>query len=138
MIIEFFHQFVPPKSTFQQRNKNYVKTKNAKLANAIYQAVLEQHAPQKPLDGEIILEVTLIWPHTKKSKQKAIQRNLGLLPKTTKPDGINCMKGIEDIMTKLKYWNDDAIVYDEHVRRYYGVVPGMYVKVQSQEGEGEK
>jgi Holliday junction resolvase RusA-like endonuclease len=36
-----------------------------------------------------------------------------------------------DIMTKLKYWTDDALVASEIIEKFYSKVPGIYVRIES-------
>ena len=113
---------VPPKSTFQQRNKNFVKTPAARLAFAQWQAILEYFVPEKPFEGPLEFRLVVTFPN--------VGRKRGTHPKTTRPDGCNILKGVEDIMTKLGYWHDDNQLVIETVERWYGDYPGVLIQIK--------
>lgn len=131
MKIEFFKQFVPPKTTVQQRRQNkqggYLHC-SGRVAAATWKAVLEQHKPPHTIQGPIRITIALTWPHTARTRRIA-----AAVPKTTRPDGDNLIKMIKDIMTKLGYWNDDAQVYSETIERFYGEIPGVFVRIEAEE-----
>ena len=124
-MIEFFWEGFPPKSTFQQRDKNFHKTPAARLAFAQWRAILEQGVPAHPLQGALSFKLVLTWPFPKSMKTTSV-----VIPKTTRPDGVNILKGVEDIMTKLGYWQDDNQLAIETVERWYGMFPGVLVQIQ--------
>lgn len=131
MKIEFFHEFVPPKTTVQERRQNksggYLH-EAGRIAKATWRAVLEQHRPPQPLEGPVKMTIIITWPHTQRSRKQ----NLGLpVPKITRPDGDNLIKMIKDVMTLLSYWKDDAQVYSETVERWHGEIPGVAVKIKN-------
>ena len=125
--VDLFWEGIPPKSTFQQRDKNFHPTACARLAMAQWQAILEQTIPDEPLQGPLEFRMILTWPHTAESKREADRTGRSAVRKTTRPDGSNILKGVEDIMTRLGYWNDDAQLCIEHVERWYGIVPGVVI-----------
>lgn len=47
----------------------------------------------------------------------------------TKPDTDNLQKALKDVMTKLGYWEDDALVCVEQVEKLWADVPGIYVRI---------
>ena len=50
--------------------------------------------------------------------------------KTTRPDGVNIMKGVEDVMTELGYWKDDAVLAIETVERWHGDLSGIMIIIE--------
>lgn len=120
----FFWTGIPPKSTFQQRDKNFHRTPCSRLAFAQWQAILEQFVPPVPYDGALSFRLVLTWPFP---QGKTHDRSA--VPKTTRPDGVNILKGVEDIMTSLKYWYDDNQLSIEIVERYYGEYPGVLLEI---------
>lgn len=131
-ILSFFWDGVPPKSTFQQRDRNFHLTPNARLAKAQFTAILEKFVPEKPLDGTLGIHLGITWPHTMKTEKM----NNGMpVRKTTRPDGVNILKGVEDIMTALGYWKDDNILAVEHVERWHGDMPGIFIRITDEEEE---
>jgi len=85
--------------------------------------MLEQHRPEKPLEGALELRVICYLPipksKTKKFKAAAIA---GEERPTGKPDCDNMLKNIEDIMEGIFYRNDSQIV-TETVHKFYSGNP---------------
>ena len=110
--IEFHELFDIPSATPQQRKlhgKASYPSRSLSLARASWQALLEKHAPPEPLDGPLKIRVRLYY-HVKTKEMKVDY-------KTTRPDGVNILKLIEDVMTKCGYWHDDAQLSVEEVHR---------------------
>ena len=122
-----FWEGVPPKSTFQQRDRSFHRTANARLAFAQWQAILEKFAPKVPLEGALAFRLALTWPHT---RETAKARDGAPVRKTTRPDGVNILKGVEDIMTSLGYWKDDNQLAVETVERWHGEMPGVLIEIR--------
>lgn len=112
--IEFHEPFDIPSATPQQRKlhgKASYPSRSLSLARASWQALLEKHAPPEPLSGPLKIIVRLYY-HVKKTKEMEVDY------KTTRPDGVNILKLIEDVMTKCGYWHDDAQLSVEEITRY--------------------
>lgn len=139
MKIEFFHEFTPPTATAQGRRQNthggyqHAAGRNAK---AIFQAIFEKHVQEKPLRGALVLKVVATWPHTKESAQRARKTGRIAVPKTTRPDGDNYLKLLKDAVMDAGLIVDDANIYDEQIKRYYGELPGISVQLW-EEDNGE-
>lgn len=121
--IEFFTECEPPTSTAQQR-QFFAKGKSAltpksKLAAATWQAIVEQHAPAKPIEGPIAVSITLTWQGEGMPK-----------PRTKKPDLDNSVKLLLDAMTKAGYWKDDAKISFLTLAKFDGELPGVYICVE--------
>ena len=50
--------------------------------------------------------------------------------KITKPDTDNLNKMLKDEMTRLKFWEDDALVASEIIEKFWADVPGIFVNVE--------
>ncbi|MBE6902906.1 MAG: RusA family crossover junction endodeoxyribonuclease, partial [Ruminococcaceae bacterium] len=50
--------------------------------------------------------------------------------KLTKPDTDNLNKLLKDCMTKLGFWKDDALVASEIIEKFYGEIPGVYIRIE--------
>lgn len=118
---------IPPKSTFQQRDRNFHQTANARLAMAQWQAILEPYKPPKPFTGPLSFRMVITWPHTRETEKQNGGRPVW---KTTRPDGVNILKGVEDIMTRLGYWPDDNQLAIETVERWHGDMAGVYFCIE--------
>lgn len=123
-MICFFHECNPPTSTAQQRQffgkGKTALTPAAKKASATWQAIVEQHKPDKPLQGPLEVRLLVSW------LKKGFDRNV---PKTSKPDVDNLAKLILDAMTKAEYWQDDKQVYDLRITKFDGPIGGLAVVV---------
>ena len=90
--------------------------------------LLERHIPEHVINTPIKVsyEFTFPWKKTESKKNLA----LGRIPKITKPDCDNMVKGLQDILTNLVFWRDDCLVYDLHVTKYYGDRPGIDILIE--------
>lgn len=114
----YMHFETMPKGTAQQKGvyvrngRPYFYTKDkVENAKALFMAELFPHRPKKPVEGPVKLTVFLHFDVKNKS--------LWGKPKTTKPDTDNYLKLLKDCMTEAGFWTDDALVVDEHVKKYY-------------------
>jgi len=53
--------------------------------------------------------------------------------KTSKPDTDNMIKLPKDVMTKLGFWTDDAIVVSEITEKFWAARPGVYMVIEQLE-----
>lgn len=110
MKIEIKAPFAIPSGTPQQRRhgsagKTY-KSKSLSFATASWKALLEQYAPVLPYDEPMRIVVTLNYHSPTKNSYK-----------TTRPDGVNLLKLIEDCMASCRYFTDDKFLVDERIIR---------------------
>ena len=50
--------------------------------------------------------------------------------RTTKPDTDNLQKLLKDCMTRVGFWEDDALVASEIVEKFWSQVPGIYIRIE--------
>lgn len=129
MEIEFFMPMIPPTVTHQEKritaknNKPIVyEDERLKDARQKLTAHLSQHRISQPLVGAVRLMVKWCFPIAAKHKHGEY--------KTTKPDTDNLQKLLKDVMTKLGFWKDDALVCSEIVEKFYSDVPGIYIRLE--------
>lgn len=131
--IEFHEPFDIPSATPQQRKvhgKISYPSKSLSLARASWRAFLERHAPSSPLDGPLMLSVELHYHKRMKLNEMRF--------KTTRPDGVNLLKLIEDVMTECGYWHDDRQLSVEQITRYiWGDEEKVHVQIFRLGGEDE-
>lgn len=72
---------------------------------------MKKYAPKEQLTGPIKLEICVYFDTKTRSKWGKY--------KTTRPDCDNFVKEIQDVMTLLKFWKDDAQVVDLRVVKIY-------------------
>ena len=78
--------------------------------------------PKKPIEGPIKLEVVFGF---KAKRKKDI-----LKWKTTRPDTDNMVKTIKDVMTAMRYWNDDSQVVHESCKKMFCENPGILITIE--------
>lgn len=93
---------------------------------------LNRLASVKPPDfpiiyGPVQLVVRFVYPAGKRKETGVGQW------RTARPDTDNMIKLLKDCMTKLRFWGDDAQVCRELVEKFYGRVPGIYIKIDALE-----
>jgi Holliday junction resolvase RusA-like endonuclease len=132
---EFFMPMIPPTTTFQQKEIRVVWSKQKKkyipavydsaelkAARSKLQAHLAKHVPAEKYTGAVRLITKWLFPITGKHYDGEY--------KTTKPDTDNLQKLLKDVMTKLGYWTDDALVVSEIIEKFWADVPGIYIKIE--------
>ena len=88
-----------------------------------------EQAPEKLIEGPIVLEVKVYRPIPKSfSKKKRAEAENGLIRPTTKPESDNYLKGIKDAL-KSVIWKDDSQVVDFYVSKFYSEKPRVEIKV---------
>lgn len=129
MVIEFFMPMAKvPTTTHQEQKVTAVNGKpvfyeppEVKAARQKLSAYLGQHVPEEPFCSAVRLTVKWCFPRG---------RHRDGAYKTTKPDTDNLQKLLKDVMTKLGYWMDDALVASEIVEKFWAELPGIYIRVE--------
>lgn len=49
--------------------------------------------------------------------------------KDTRPDVDNSVKGLLDVMTKMRFWNDDSQICKLHIDKTYSEKPGILIDI---------
>jgi Holliday junction resolvase RusA-like endonuclease len=135
-MIQFHLAIVPPKATSQGAGKRiaiirgkpmFFKNQKAKSAENDLTLLASRHAPEKPMEGPVNLMIHFTWPWRASESKKT--RALGRIHHTSKPDCSNAVKMLEDVLTKLRFWNDDNQVASLQVSKYWGDEPGITVSI---------
>ena len=129
MAIEFFMSMANvPTATHQEKQVRVVNGKpvfyepaEVKAARQKLTAYLGQHVPEQPFCCGVRLMVKWCFPKG---------RHKNGTYKTTKPDTDNLQKMLKDVMTKLKFWEDDAQVASEIVEKFWSDIPGIYIRIE--------
>lgn len=90
--------------------------------------MMKKYRPKEPSDRPIRLVVCLYFDISKPKK-------LWGTYKTTRPDCDNYVKEIKDVMTDLKFWNDDAQVVDLRVIKRYSEKATIYISMEELDDE---
>ncbi len=87
------------------------KTKDQQANERTLEACLMQHAPDKPLEGPLVLEFVAALPVGKSDSKKLREAKLtGMVSPEKKPDTDNLCKQLLDACTRLQFWADDCQV----------------------------
>ena len=126
--MDFFIAMIPPTVTHQEKQVHVVKGKpvfyepqELKSARTKLEAYLAQHKPDQKYIGPVELISTWCFPVSGKHKNGE--------PMTNKPDTDNLVKLLNDCMTKVGFWKDDAQVTRDIVEKFWADIPGIYIKV---------
>ena len=127
---------VPPTATAQQKGvfvRNgrahfFVKAK-VKEAENFLAVLLKEFAPPRPLVGAVELRATWCFPY-RKSEPKWRTATGDYLPHTTRPDLDNLEKGLLDVMTRLRFWEDDSQVAQKKTNKAWGSRPFLEIHVR--------
>lgn len=84
--------------------------------------VAQEHAPEKLLDGAIVVRMDFYLPRPK-SLPKRVSHH------TKKPDVSKLLRAAEDALTGI-IWTDDSRIVDAHPRKFYGDPPRVEIEVQ--------
>lgn len=116
----------PPRTTHQSgtriSGKHTYKTKALKEAELYLEESLKPHVPGEPIDGPI--ELVCTWGfEASNSRQNHCW-------KTTKPDTDNMQKTLKDVMTRMGFWKDDALVVHETCKKIWTDQPGIQIEIK--------
>lgn len=128
---------IPPKKTHQSsmrvfKNKSTGKMfvgrdKKGTQTESDLMSLLLPHQPEEPLQGALILKVD--WIYAWRTSEPKKNKKNGILPCVTKPDCDNLAKQLQDCMTKLRFWEDDAQIFQLIFSKYYGDSTGISIEI---------
>ena len=126
-MIEFFMPMIPPTVTYQEKQVNF-KTRTfyeppkLKIARSKLIDSLVQYKPDRKLRGPLRLIVKWCFPirQTKSDGQY----------KDTKPDLDNAQKLLQDCMTTVGFWKDDAQISSLICEKFWADIPGIYIRIE--------
>lgn len=128
---EFFMEMIPPTATHQQQGHtvdkrgihHFYKRGNGE-AEARLTAGLIKNIPERPYEKPV--KVTVKWYFPLKARHKDNE------PYVNKPDVDNLCKSLFDIMTKLRFWNDDKQIFSCIIEKFWSERPEIYIRIEEQ------
>ena len=137
---------IPIEPVAQMRARHgTIRTKTGKVISKTYKADVQegreetlktyllQYQPAMPLTGALVLGVKAYFSiPTSWSKKKQAQAAAGELRHTKKPDLSNVLKHVEDCLSQMLFWKDDALVveYLPGTGKYYSDRPRWEVEIR--------
>lgn len=130
--MEFFVPMIPPTCTEQEKRVKFVNGKY------YFYDKSEVKAAKAKLISHIGKFQPKITPRYKSSVRLIVKWCFPINGNThkdgewkiTKPDTDNLNKMLKDVLTKLGFWKDDAIVCSEIIEKFWAVYPGIYIKIE--------
>ncbi|MGN0851830.1 MAG: RusA family crossover junction endodeoxyribonuclease [Kiritimatiellia bacterium] len=126
---------VPPTATAQQKGAyvaggrvRFYKKEKVRIAENLLASMLKDYQPKEPINEAVNVSVVFCFPY-RKNERKHIVRNGLIVPHTTRPDLDNMEKALLDTLTRLGFWNDDALVCSKHTRKQRGPVPFIRIDI---------
>ena len=110
--------------------KSYTPKNTVNYETLVKELFIMNHPDHVPIDGPVIMELT-IWQQIPKSMSqvKIKATKLGLLRPTTKPDIDNVIKIICDALNGLAYVDDNRIVHLT-ANKFYSDKPRVLVTIK--------
>lgn len=136
--IKFRLDCIPPKSTGQaglrilkrkdgSRFIGKIENSKSSIAKNELLTLIMPHRPRKPLEGAIRMDIKWIYPW--KSTEPKKNRVNGYKYCDKKPDCDNLTKLIQDQLSRLGFWIDDAQVAILHFEKMWADEPGIEVEI---------
>jgi Holliday junction resolvase RusA-like endonuclease len=137
-MIKFFIPCEPPRAT-AQGSSMILKARDGRMfigkpsrspamkAKRELTVLMAPFRPSVPFSGPLRLEVH--WTYPWLIKHRKADRELAWRPSETKPDCDNLCKILKDLMTDLRFWEDDSQVADLRIVKGYGDSPGIHILV---------
>lgn len=128
MATEFFLAMNPPTVTHQEHKVAVVKGRpvfydppELKAARQKLMAHLGGEVPEEPYRKGVRLITKWCFPDDGKHENGTYR--------ITKPDTDNLQKLLKDCMTRVGFWEDDALVASEIVEKFWAQIPGIYIRI---------
>jgi Holliday junction resolvase RusA-like endonuclease len=129
---------VPPTATAQQKGvfvrngrAHFFKKKKVAEAEDFLAALLAPHAPAEPLHGGIYLQARWCFPY-RQSERKSVTRTGREIPHTSRPDLDNLEKSLLDVLTRLRFWEDDARTFTKSTGKFWGPKPYLAIAIKTE------
>lgn len=129
---------VPPTATAQQKgvfvrygHAHFFTKQKVRDAEDFLAAMLAPHAPEEPLRGPVYFQARWCFPY-RKSERKSVTRRGTEIPHTSRPDLDNLEKNLLDVLTRLKFWDDDAKVFTKSTAKVWGPSPYLAIAIKTQ------
>ena len=131
MKTEFFLPMDPPTITHQEKKVHVIHGKpifyepdDLKYARQKLMAYLGQYIPERPYYSRVRLTVLWFFKETGKHKDGTYR--------DTKPDLDNLMKLLQDCMTQLHFWDDDALIVGLMTEKRWSSQPGILIRIEDE------
>lgn len=139
MLCSFWIPGEPPRSLSKNNKQLFVRdgracmtdSKTTAQSKRLITSQIARFRPKEPFAGALAVTIRFCyqWP----SGTTKATKNLGELPKATRPDVDGIASGVLDCMTALRFWTDDAQVSELTVSKTISDNPGFYIRIEKDE-----
>lgn len=127
---------VPPTATAQQKGacvrggrvRFFTKARVSRDADFLA-ALLLPHRPPAPFSGPVSFEAVWTFPWRRSERKSDVAAGVPL-PHASRPDLDNLEKLLLDVMTRLRFWEDDSLVAEKRTAKFRGPRPGIGIRVR--------
>ena len=130
---------VPPTATAQQKGvfvhngrAHFFTKQKVRDAEDFLAALLAPHAPAEPLRGGIYLQARWCFPY-RQSERKSVTKTGREIPHTSRPDLDNLEKSLLDVLTRLRFIEDDSKIYLKSTAKVWGPAPYLAIAIKTHE-----
>lgn len=137
-MIYFKLPIVPPTATAQQKGvfvrngrAHFFTKQKVRDAEDFLAAMIAPHVPEEPLAGPVYFQARWCFPY-RKSEPKRVTRAGLEIPHTSRPDLDNLEKNLLDVLTRLRFWEDDAQVFTKSTAKFWGPSPYLAIAIKTE------
>lgn len=136
MKVEIRLDCVPPTATAQQKGAfvlgghvRFFKKAKVRESEDFLAALLVRHVPPEPFACPVALTVRWVFPW-RKTERKSVVKAGADVPHISRPDLDNLEKNLLDVLTRLRFWEDDSLVCEKHTSKWRGARPGIEIEIE--------
>lgn len=129
---------VPPTATAQQKGvfvhngrAHFFTKQKVRDAEDFLAALLAPHAPAEPLRGGIYLQARWCFPY-RKSERKSVTNAGREIAHTVRPDLDNLEKALLDVLTRLRFYEDDSQIFTKSTAKVWGPKPYLAIALKTE------
>lgn len=129
---------VPPTATAQQKGvfvrngrAHFFTKQKVRDAEDFLAAMLAPHAPAVPLHGPVYFQARWCFPY-RKSEPKRVTAAGREIAHTVRPDLDNLEKALLDVLTRLRFWEDDSQVFTKSTAKFWGPSPYLAIALKTE------
>ena len=129
---------VPPTATAQQKgvfvrngHAHFFTKQKVRDAEDFLAALLAPHAPAEPLRGPVYFQARWCFPY-RKSEPKRVTNAGREIAHTVRPDLDNLEKSLLDVLTRLRYMEDDSQIFLKSTAKVLGPKPYLAIALKTE------
>ena len=132
-MIHVLLNITPPTATAQQKGvfvrngrAHFFTKEKVRDAEAFLSGLLAPYAPAEPMHGPVYFQARWCFPYRKSERNSVVRAGLEV-PHTSRPDLDNLEKNLLDVLTRLRFWEDDSQVFTKSTAKVWG--PSGYLAI---------